>query len=54
MELVFIALIIVGILVTVHSLRLRGCLSFLTWMLTGMVVTGLLLLYLSGRLPFGS
>lgn len=50
MELVFVGLMVVGLLIFVHSLRLRGCLSFGVWMLTGMVVMGLLLCYVSGCL----
>jgi len=50
MELVFVGLMVVGLLIFVHSLRLRGCLSFGVWMLTGMVVMGLLLCYVSGWL----
>lgn len=45
MEPICIGLVIVGLLTFVHSLRLRGCLSFGVWVLAGMAVMGLLLWY---------
>jgi hypothetical protein len=47
MGLLFACLMIVGILVLLYSLRLRGCLAFLLWLVAGVFMTWLLLLFVS-------
>ncbi len=50
MGLLFAGFMVVGILVLLHSLRLRGCLAFLAWIVAGVFITWLLLLFVSGEL----
>ena len=50
MGLVFASVMIVGLLVLLRSLRLRGCLAFLAWFVAGAFITWLLLLFMSGEL----
>lgn len=48
MQLVFIGVMILGIGIVIHSLRLRGVLWFLAWMLLGMAIAFLAYQFISG------
>jgi hypothetical protein len=50
MGLVFAGLVLVGVVLIVRSLRMWGCVSFVVWVLVGMAMTGVVLLFASGGL----
>jgi len=50
MGLLFAGLVILGTLILIHSLRLRGCFSFLFWCAAGAFVVWVVLLFASGVL----
>ena len=50
MGVLFAGVMIVGLLILIGSLRLRGCFSFLFWCLAGAFVVWVVLLFASGVL----